>query len=69
MRAGSLPERTGAKGGMRSDRGVCNESERGRDKAEEERGEGGGVEERKTGRGRLAAESWLGYADWDGWVD
>lgn len=33
------------------------------------KGARGGVEERKTGRGRLAAESWLGYADWDGWVD
>lgn len=34
------------------------------------KGARGRVEERKTGgEGRLAAESWLGYADWDGWVD
>lgn len=54
---------------MRSDRGVCDETERGRDKAEEERGEGEGRREENGGGGRLAAESWLGYADWDGWVD
>lgn len=60
---------------MRSDRGVCNETERGReggcgrgerDKAEEGRGEG---ESKRERHGMVVVESWLGYADWDGWVD
>lgn len=50
---------------MRSDRGVCNESERGRDKAEEERGEGGGRREEdgegEASSGELAGIRGLGW--------
>lgn len=35
-----------------------------RDKAEE-----GGGESKRERRGLVVVESWLGYADWDGWVD
>lgn len=40
---------------MRSDRGVCDETERGRDKAEEERGEGEGRREEDGGGGKASS--------------
>lgn len=50
---------------MRSDRGVCDETERGRDKAEEERGEGEGRREEdeggKASSGELAGIRGLGW--------
>lgn len=49
--------------------------EGGREGAEEEREtkrkrerEGGGESKRER-HGMVVVESWLGYADWDGWVD